>query len=58
MPAESWILDSLPLSSGAFDLLEVNADPPAQRQSWITAADSESPERCSGSRCMRTARSR
>lgn len=42
MPSESWILDSLPLSSGAFDLLEVTADPPAQRADWITAADSES----------------
>jgi hypothetical protein len=42
MPSESWTLDSLPLSSGAFDLIELTADPPAQRPNWITAADSES----------------
>jgi hypothetical protein len=42
MPSESWTLDSLSLSSGAFDLIELTADPPAQRPNWITAADSES----------------
>jgi hypothetical protein len=41
MPSESWTLDGLPLSSGAFDLIELTADPPKQRPNWITAADSE-----------------
>jgi hypothetical protein len=41
MPAESWVIDGLPLTSGGFTLLELTVDPPAQRQTWITAADSE-----------------
>jgi hypothetical protein len=40
-PTESWVLDSLPLTSGSFTLMELNADPPRQRPDWITAADSE-----------------
>jgi hypothetical protein len=39
---ESWSLDGLQLTSGAFTLLELTADPPKERQDWITAADSES----------------
>lgn len=41
MAAEAWVLDSLPLTSGTFALLELNADPPRQRAEWITGADVE-----------------
>lgn len=42
MPAlESWILDGVPLTTGAFTLMELTADPPKARADWITAADSE-----------------
>jgi hypothetical protein len=45
------------LSSGAFTLLELTADPP---RSGRTGSPPPTPRarRCSGSRCMRTARSR
>jgi hypothetical protein len=42
MAAESWVLDGVPLTSGTFTLMELSADPPRERQDWITAADSES----------------
>lgn len=42
MASESWVLDGLILSSGTFTLMELIADPPRERQDWITAADSES----------------
>jgi hypothetical protein len=41
MATESWVLDSLILTSGNFSLLELNADPPRERRDWVTAADSE-----------------
>lgn len=42
MAAESWVLNGLLLNGGSFALMELNADPPRQRQDWIGAADSES----------------
>jgi hypothetical protein len=42
MATESWSFDSVSLTSGNFALLELAADPPRERQNWITAADSES----------------
>jgi hypothetical protein len=42
MPSETWILDGLILTGGTFELTELTADPPRERQDWIAAADSES----------------
>jgi hypothetical protein len=42
MAAESWTLDSVILNGGNFTLRELTADPPRERQNWITAADTES----------------
>jgi hypothetical protein len=42
MAAESWVLDGLILNGGNFTLRELTADPPRERQNWITAADTES----------------
>lgn len=38
---ESWVIDGVALTSGAFTLMELTADPPKARMDWITAADSE-----------------
>jgi hypothetical protein len=42
MAAESWVLDGIILNGGNFTLRELTADPPRERQNWITAADTES----------------
>lgn len=38
---EAWTLDSVALTSGNFDVLELAADPPKARMDVVTAADSE-----------------
>jgi hypothetical protein len=42
MATESWAIDGVSLTSGNFVLLELTADPPKERQDWVSAADSES----------------
>lgn len=38
---ETWVFDGVAISSGNFDVLELNVDPPKARPDWIIAADSE-----------------
>jgi len=38
---ETWVLAGTTLTSGNFDILELNTDPPKARPDWISAADSE-----------------
>lgn len=38
---ESWVLDGLDISSGNFQILELEASPPKAKPEFITAADSE-----------------
>jgi hypothetical protein len=41
MALESWVLDSIPLTSGNFLMMELKADPPKAKPEWIAGADSE-----------------
>jgi hypothetical protein len=41
MASEALTLDGLPLTSGGFVMTALDMTPPSQRQTWITAADSE-----------------
>lgn len=41
MASEAWTVGGVSVTSGAFKMLELQADPPAARTSWLSAADSE-----------------
>jgi len=38
---ESWVLNGLDISTGNYQILELDVTPPKERPEWITAADSE-----------------
>jgi hypothetical protein len=41
MALEAWVLDGVTLTSGSFRMMELTADPPAEKAQWVSSADSE-----------------